>query len=86
DGSGITAVSLNPGLCDTALLPLYGRVGAPAADGASAVVRLCLPDVELVNGAYYDGGALAQTAPAVQEERAVKRLTRLADQLVGQAA
>ncbi|MER7755187.1 hypothetical protein [Kitasatospora sp. NPDC097643] len=28
EGSGITAVSLNPGRCDTALLPLYGSVGA----------------------------------------------------------
>ncbi|MFJ7250890.1 SDR family NAD(P)-dependent oxidoreductase [Kitasatospora sp. NPDC098652] len=85
-GSGITAVSLNPGLCDTALLPLYGRVGAPAAEGAAAVVRLCLPDAEIVNGAYYDGGVAAPTAQAAQEERSQKRLVKLADQLVGRAA
>ncbi|WP_328952930.1 SDR family NAD(P)-dependent oxidoreductase [Kitasatospora purpeofusca] len=85
-GSGITAVSLNPGLCDTALLPLYGRVGAPPAEGAAAVVRLCLPSTELVNGEYYDGGELAPTAAVVQEERSQKRLAKLADQLVGRAA
>lgn len=85
-GSGITAVSLNPGLCDTALLPLYGRVGAPAAEGAAAVVRLCLPSVPLINGEYYDGGELAPTAAVVQEERSQKRLAKLADQLVGKAA
>ncbi|WP_406195239.1 SDR family NAD(P)-dependent oxidoreductase [Kitasatospora sp. NBC_01560] len=84
-GSGITAVSLNPGPCDTALLPLYGRVGAPPAEGAAAVVRLCLPSAALTNGAYYDGGAVAPTAQAVQEERSQKRLSKLADQLVGQA-
>ncbi|MFD0403588.1 SDR family NAD(P)-dependent oxidoreductase [Kitasatospora sp. NPDC127121] len=85
-GSGITAVSLNPGLCDTALLPLYGRAGAPAAEGAAAVVRLCLPDVAVANGAYYDGGSVAPVAQAAQEERSLKRLVKLADQLVGQAA
>ncbi|WP_280702781.1 SDR family NAD(P)-dependent oxidoreductase [Kitasatospora sp. GP82] len=85
EGSGITAVSLNPGLCDTALLPLYGRVGAPPAEGAAAVVRLCLPDVPLVNGEYYDGGDIAPTAQAVHEERSRRRLAKLADQLVASA-
>ncbi|KJK55688.1 short-chain dehydrogenase [Saccharothrix sp. ST-888] len=85
EGTGITAVSLNPGLCDTALLPLYGRVGAPPAEGAAAVVRLCLPGTVLVNGAYYDGGDIAQTAQAVHEERSRRRLAKLADQLVAGA-
>ncbi|WP_457030779.1 SDR family NAD(P)-dependent oxidoreductase [Kitasatospora sp. P5_F3] len=84
EGSGITSVSVNPGLCDTALLPLYGRVGAPAADGAAAVVRLCLPDFRLTNGEYYDGGDIAPTAVAVHEERSLRRLAKLADQLVTQ--
>ncbi|MDH6137581.1 NAD(P)-dependent dehydrogenase (short-subunit alcohol dehydrogenase family) [Kitasatospora sp. MAA4] len=81
-GSGITAVSVNPGLCDTALLPLYGRVGAPAAEGAAAVVRLCRPDVRLTNGEYYDGGDIAPSANVVHEERSLRRLAKLADQLV----
>ncbi|MFE6751774.1 SDR family NAD(P)-dependent oxidoreductase [Kitasatospora purpeofusca] len=85
-GSGITAVSLNPGVCDTGLLPLYGRVGAPAAEGAAAVVRLCLPTTEVINGEYYDGGELAPTAAVVQEERSQKRLAKLAEQLVAKAA
>ncbi|MEV0187100.1 SDR family NAD(P)-dependent oxidoreductase [Kitasatospora purpeofusca] len=85
-GSGITAVSLDPGVCDTALLPLYGRVGAPAAEGAAAVVRLCLPSTEVINGEYYDGGEPAPTAAVVQEERSQKRLAKLAEQLVAKAA
>ncbi|MFH8381318.1 hypothetical protein ACH4E7_10290 [Kitasatospora sp. NPDC018058] len=48
------------------------------------MVRLCLPDVELTDGAYFDGGAVAQSVPAAQEERSVKQLVKLADQLVGQ--
>lgn len=82
EGSGITSVSVNPGLCDTALLPLYGRVGAPPAEGAAAVVKLCLPDFRLANGAYYDGGDIAETAQVVHEERSLRRLAKLADQLV----
>ncbi|MCC9306160.1 SDR family NAD(P)-dependent oxidoreductase [Kitasatospora sp. RB6PN24] len=80
-GSDITSVSVNPGLCDTALLPLYGRVGAPPAEGAAAVVRLCLPTVELTNGEYYDDGDIAPTAVVVHEERSQRRLAKLADQL-----
>lgn len=49
-------------------------------------MRLRLPGVALANGAYYDGGPVAQAAPAVQEERSPKRLAKLADQLVGRAA
>ncbi|MDH6114977.1 NAD(P)-dependent dehydrogenase (short-subunit alcohol dehydrogenase family) [Kitasatospora sp. MAP12-15] len=82
--SGITAVSVNPGLCDTALLPLYGRVGAPAAEGAAAVVRLCDPGFRLTNGEYYDGGDIAPSAQPVHEERSLRRLAKLADQLVTQ--
>ncbi|WP_354637240.1 SDR family NAD(P)-dependent oxidoreductase [Kitasatospora camelliae] len=81
EGSDITAVSVNPGLCDTALLPLYGRVGAPPAEGAAAVVRLCLPAFRLTNGEYYDGGDIAPTAVAVHEDRSQRRLVKLADQL-----
>ncbi|MFE0463303.1 SDR family NAD(P)-dependent oxidoreductase [Kitasatospora sp. NPDC058965] len=81
EGSGITSVSVNPGLCDTALLPLYGRVGAPPAEGAAAVVRLCLPTVAPANGEYYDGGDIAPTAVAVHEERSQRRLAKLADLL-----
>ncbi|BFV56330.1 SDR family NAD(P)-dependent oxidoreductase [Kitasatospora sp. CMC57] len=82
EGSGITSVSVNPGLCDTALLPLYGRVGAPAAEGAAAVVKLCLPDFRLTNGEYYDGGDIAPAASAVHEDRSQRRIAKLADLLV----
>ncbi|WP_406730788.1 SDR family NAD(P)-dependent oxidoreductase [Streptomyces sp. NBC_01794] len=79
----VTAVSVHPGICETALLPLYGHNGATAADGASHVVRLCDPAVEIVNGAYYDRDERVEPAPAATEERTVKRLNKLADVLVG---
>jgi NAD(P)-dependent dehydrogenase (short-subunit alcohol dehydrogenase family) len=81
--SAVKAVSVHPGNCDTALLPLYAHEGVPAAEGAAHVVRLCDPDTEIVNGAYYDRCERVEPAPAATEERTVKRLNKLADQLVG---
>ncbi|MFE0510377.1 SDR family NAD(P)-dependent oxidoreductase [Streptomyces sp. NPDC058964] len=82
----VTAVSVHPGACDTALLPLYAHEGLSPAEGAAHVVRLCDPAVEIVNGAYYDRAERVGPAPAATEERTVKRLTKLADLLVGRTA
>lgn len=82
----VTAVSVNPGNCETGLLPLYGHEGAPAAEGAAHVVRLCDPATEIVNGAYYDRGEPVAPAAAATEDRTVKRLNKLADLLVGHTA
>ncbi|MFD3588443.1 SDR family NAD(P)-dependent oxidoreductase [Streptomyces sp. NPDC058683] len=82
----VTAVSVHPGACETALLPLYAHEGASAAEGAAHVVRLCDPAFEIVNGAYYDRDARVEPAPAATEDRAVRRLNRLADLLVGRTA
>ncbi|MFD0352234.1 SDR family NAD(P)-dependent oxidoreductase [Streptomyces sp. NPDC127110] len=82
----VTAVSVDPGVCETGLLPLYGHEGAPAAEGAQHVVRLCDPATEIVNGAYYDRSERVAPAPAATEERTVKRLNKLAGLLVGRTA
>ncbi|WP_327134477.1 SDR family NAD(P)-dependent oxidoreductase [Streptomyces sp. NBC_01343] len=82
----VTAVSVNPGVCETGLLPLYGHEGAPAAEGAQHVARLCDPATEIVNGAYYDRSERVAPAPAATEDRTVKRLNKLADLLVGHTA
>ncbi|MFH8348994.1 SDR family NAD(P)-dependent oxidoreductase [Streptomyces sp. NPDC018045] len=81
-----TAVSLHPGVCDTSLLPLYAHEGSSAREGAERVVRLCDPATELVPGAYYDRTALSPAAPVALEDRSVRRLCKLADRLVAQAA
>lgn len=82
----VTAVSVHPGVCDTALLPLYAHDGVTPAEGAAHVVRLCDPSVEIVNGAYYDRAERVDPAPAATEDRTVKRLNKLADLLVGRTA
>ncbi|MFB6707674.1 SDR family NAD(P)-dependent oxidoreductase [Streptomyces sp. NPDC056333] len=79
----VTAVSIHPGICDTALLPLYAHHGATASDGAAHVVRLCDPATEIVNGAYYDCDQRVEPAVAATEDRTVQRLNKLADVLVG---
>ncbi|MER7983913.1 SDR family NAD(P)-dependent oxidoreductase [Streptomyces sp. NPDC095817] len=82
----VTAVSVHPGICETAMLPLYAHEGATPAEGAVNVVRLCDPDVEIVNGAYYHCAKRAEPASAVTENRTIKRLNKLADQLIGRTA
>ncbi|MFF4304640.1 hypothetical protein [Streptomyces sp. NPDC001601] len=82
----VTAVSVHPDACDTALLPLHAHEGGPAAEGAAHVVRLCDPAAEIVNGAHCDRDARIEPAPAATEGRTVRRPTRLADLLVGRAA
>ncbi|MGW1075997.1 SDR family NAD(P)-dependent oxidoreductase [Streptomyces sp. NPDC002537] len=81
-----TSVSVHPGVCDTALLPLYAHEGDSAVEGAERVARLCDPATELVPGAYYDRTALSPAAPVALEERTVRRLCKLADQLVAKSA
>lgn len=82
----VTAVSVHPGVCDTALLPLYAHEGVTPAEGAGHVVRLCDPAVEIVNGAYYDRDERVAPAPAAGDDRIVRRLNRLADLLVARSA
>ncbi|MGW1727496.1 SDR family NAD(P)-dependent oxidoreductase [Streptomyces sp. NPDC002306] len=82
----VTAVSVHPGVCDTALLPLYAHEGSAPAEGARYVVRLCDPAVEIVNGAYYDRADCVAPALAATDDRTVRRLNKLADHLVGRAA
>ncbi|WP_328390055.1 SDR family NAD(P)-dependent oxidoreductase [Streptomyces sp. NBC_00400] len=79
----VTAVSVHPGVCETELLSLYAISGTPAAEGAAHVVRLCDPATEIVNGAYYDCDQRIEPAQAATEDRTVKRLSKLADQLTG---
>ncbi|MGW2860221.1 SDR family NAD(P)-dependent oxidoreductase [Streptomyces sp. SDr-06] len=82
----VAAVSVHPGICETALLPLYANEGVPAAEGAAHVVRLCDPATEIVNGAYYDRDQHVDPAPAATEGRSVQRLNKLASLLVGHTA
>ncbi|MFC0844149.1 SDR family NAD(P)-dependent oxidoreductase [Streptomyces noboritoensis] len=82
----VAAVSVHPGVCDTALLPLYAHEGTPAAEGAAHVVRLCDPALEIANGAYYDRDERVDPAPAATENRSVQRLNKLASLLVGHTA
>ncbi|WP_438484907.1 SDR family NAD(P)-dependent oxidoreductase [Streptomyces sp. S186] len=82
----VTAVSVHPGVCETDLLSLYGIEGGTAAQGAAHVVRLCDPAIDVINGAYYDRDKRVEPAPTATGDRTVRRLSKLADQLVGRHA
>jgi NAD(P)-dependent dehydrogenase (short-subunit alcohol dehydrogenase family) len=82
-GDRLLAVSVHPGIIASGLLPLYARAGAPVAEAADAVVRLCLASTPVRGGAYYDGDAQAPVAPLVDDERAVARLWKATAKTVG---
>ncbi|MFJ4846958.1 MULTISPECIES: SDR family NAD(P)-dependent oxidoreductase [unclassified Streptomyces] len=77
--AGCTVVSVDPGTCSTALLPLYAHEGEPPAEGAARVVRLCDPRTPLVPGAHYDADG---PSTAGHGERTARRLCKAADLLV----
>lgn len=79
----LQVVAVHPGVIASGLLPLYARAGAPAAEGAAAVARLCLPATAVKNGAYYDIETEAPTGSLVNDERAVARLWKTTAKAVG---
>ncbi|MGD1170338.1 SDR family NAD(P)-dependent oxidoreductase [Mycobacterium seoulense] len=84
-GHSVTALSLDPGVFDTALLPIYGRVGRPAEEAAPILTTLASPTYGVVNGGYYEGLSPAKTAALVDNARARDRLAKLSAHLVESA-
>ncbi|MEU8006141.1 SDR family NAD(P)-dependent oxidoreductase [Catellatospora sp. NPDC049111] len=79
----LTAISVDPGSTDTALLPLYGGAGQPAATGADPVLHLCSPRIRVRTGAYYAGLQIGVPNPLVHHDKALDRLWRLSTAMVG---
>ena len=79
--TGHTAITVHPGVAETAIRPLYGTSGRPAAEVAQTVVELCRPDSEVVNGGYYDGLTLGAPGPQVNDRRSIERLLKLSEKL-----
>jgi NAD(P)-dependent dehydrogenase (short-subunit alcohol dehydrogenase family) len=78
-----TAVSVHPGILETALLPTYSDHGRPAVDGARVVAELCSRK-EVVNGAYYNERSVpARPAALVENLVAVQRLWQVSAKLTG---
>jgi hypothetical protein len=80
----VTAISVHPGIVEAGLRPVYSRIGAPVDDAAAVLARLSLPQVDVRNGAFYDGLFPAPAAPLVDNPGAVGRLWKLSARLVGQ--
>ncbi|MCW2913699.1 MAG: short-chain dehydrogenase/reductase [Actinomycetia bacterium] len=83
--SGPAAVAVHPGVVATALMSIYGRIGGPVGEGATAVTHLAAPGMRLVNGAYYNGPSLGHAAPLVADRRSIGRLWKLSARLTGLA-
>lgn len=79
--AGHTAITVHPGVAETAIRPLYGTSGRPAAEVAETLLALCRPQTEVVNGAYYDQLAVSAPGPQVNDKRSVERLLKLSEKL-----
>ena len=84
-GASFTALSVHPGVFQTRLLPIYGRVGRPAEEAAPILTTLGSPTHPVVDGGYYDGLSLAPAAALAENPRARSRLAKLSAHLVGSA-
>ncbi|WP_188316934.1 SDR family NAD(P)-dependent oxidoreductase [Solihabitans fulvus] len=76
-----TALSVDPGTADRALLRLHGTATPAAHDSGHVVATLCSPRQDVTNGAFYDRLQPAATAPCVADRRATARLLKLSAHL-----
>ncbi|ORV83093.1 hypothetical protein AWC11_23020 [Mycobacterium interjectum] len=84
-GDSFIALSVHPGVFQTRLLRMYGRVGRPAEEAAPIITTLGSPTHPVVDGGYYDGLSLAKAAALVENPRARSRLEKLSVHLVESA-
>ncbi len=81
-GDSFIALSVHPGVFQTRLLRMYGRVGRPAGEAAPIVTTLGSRTYPMVDGGYYHGLSLAKAAALVENPRARSRLEKLSAHLV----
>jgi NAD(P)-dependent dehydrogenase (short-subunit alcohol dehydrogenase family) len=84
-GASFTALSVHPGVFQTRLLPIYGRIGRPVEEAAQILSTLSSPTHPVVDGGYYDGLSLAPSAALAENLRARSRLAKLSAEVVGSA-
>ncbi|WP_232248350.1 SDR family NAD(P)-dependent oxidoreductase [Streptacidiphilus rugosus] len=82
--AGHTALTVHPGVAETATRPLYGTTGRPAGEVAETVVHLCDPGAEVVNGGYYERDSVTAAGPQVSDKRSVDRLLKLSERLTSE--
>ncbi|RJQ69928.1 SDR family NAD(P)-dependent oxidoreductase [Pseudonocardiaceae bacterium YIM PH 21723] len=82
---GRVAVSVHPGIFETALLPNYSYRGRPVGEAAEPVARLCTLDVEQINGRYFDDRYPVAPSVASSDHRSVQRLWKLSERLTAPA-
>jgi NAD(P)-dependent dehydrogenase (short-subunit alcohol dehydrogenase family) len=81
--TSLTAISVHPGILDTALLSTYSDTGRHASDGAHVVAQLCT-QTKVINGGYYNERSMpARPAAVVENLGAVQRLWRISASLTG---
>jgi NAD(P)-dependent dehydrogenase (short-subunit alcohol dehydrogenase family) len=83
--SGPDALAVHPGIINTSLLRIYGRVGGQVGEAAAVLTHLAAHGSPADNGGYHHGLTPGQTAPLVRNRKAVGRLWKLSARLTGLA-
>ncbi|WP_197748040.1 SDR family NAD(P)-dependent oxidoreductase [Mycobacterium mantenii] len=84
-GASFTALSVHPGVFETGLLRIYGRVGRPAEEAAPILTTLASRAYSVVDGGYYDGLSPAKASALAENSRARRRLEQLSADLIESA-
>jgi NAD(P)-dependent dehydrogenase (short-subunit alcohol dehydrogenase family) len=86
EGSGVTANCLHPGTYMPTNMVRQAGVEpvTPLEDGIAATMRLITsPEVEAINGHYFDGTSESAPHPQAEDPEARKRLRELSSELTG---
>ncbi|MFW5827724.1 MAG: SDR family NAD(P)-dependent oxidoreductase [Alkalispirochaeta sp.] len=80
--TGVTAVSLHPGVINTKVLHEYFGGGASVSEGAKNVLAPALdPQYAELSGAYFSGGRPEDPDPAATDPETARRLWEISDDL-----
>jgi len=81
----LTAISVDPGSDDPDVVRMHRWATTPVDHSSDIILQLSSPTMLVRNGAFYEGLLPGQAASAVGDQRALARLWRVSDRLVGLA-
>ncbi len=86
EGTGVAVNALHPGVISTKLLHANFSGGAPVSAGAKTPVYLATsPEVEGVNGEYFENRRTSDPSPVGRDPEVAKRLWEVSEELVEKA-
>lgn len=82
ESNDFTAISVDPGSDDPAVVRMHRWARTPADHAADIITQLGSPTLVVRNGAFYEGLLPGAAAAIVEDVRALARLWQLSERLV----